>query len=137
MHKLMQYICDELDELERKADKEGKLSMAEIEYADKLAHIKKSLLTAEAMWEDSEYSEDGEGGQPSRRGSYRMSNRNSYRRSSYARGRGATARRDTMGRYSTAEAEDLVEELRDLMQDAPDQQTKQDIQKIVRRLEQM
>ena len=30
MHKLIEYICDELEELERKADKEGKLSMAEI-----------------------------------------------------------------------------------------------------------
>ena len=56
MHKLMEYICDELDELERKAEKGGKLSMAEIEYADKLAHIKKSLLTADELWEDSEFS---------------------------------------------------------------------------------
>ena len=145
MHKLMEYICNELEELERKADKEGKLSMAEIEYIDKLSHIKKSLLAAEEMWEDSEYSEAGGG-----RGgnSYRMSNRggSSYRRSrdggspfeggSYARGRGRNARRDAMGRYSS-DSEEMIEELRELMQDAPDQQTRQDIQRIVSRLEQM
>ena len=44
MHKLMEYVCNELEELESKADKEGKLSAAEIEYADKLTHIKKNLL---------------------------------------------------------------------------------------------
>lgn len=154
MHKLMEYICDELEELERKADKEGKLSMAEIEYADKLAHIKKSLLTAEEMWEDSEYSQDGGGSGQSRRGgsSYRRGG-SSYRRggssraggssyeggASYARGGGrSNARRDSMGRYSSAaEAEEMVEELRELMQDAPDQQTRQEIQRIVQRLEQM
>lgn len=150
MHKLMEYICDELEELERKAEKDGKLSMAEIEYVDKLAHIKKSLLSAEEMWEESEYSQDGGGSGQSRRGSSRGSSyRSSYRRSraggssyedggsSYARGRGGNARRDTMGRYSSAESEEIVEELRELMQDAPDQQTRQDIQKIVKRLEQM
>ena len=49
MHKLMEYVCDELEELERKAEKGGKLSMAEIQYADTLAHMKKNLLKADEM----------------------------------------------------------------------------------------
>ena len=133
MHKLMKYICDELEELERKVGKDGKLSMAEIEYADKLAHMKKNLLKAEEMWEDSEYNEDG--GSSYRGGSSYVDGENmqyrrggSYRRdgSSYARGRGRNARRDSMGRYSSADGmEDMISELRELMQEAPDQQTRQ------------
>lgn len=74
MHKLIEYVCDELEELERKADKEGKLSMAEIQYVDTLSHIKKNLLKGEEMMEEG---------------------------NSYARGRGRNARRDSMGRYSS------------------------------------
>lgn len=174
MHKLMEYICDELEELDRKAGKEGKLSMAEIEYADKLAHIKKSILTSEEMWDDSEYSMAGAGSGQSRM----MGGGSSYRRgggssrrgggssregssregggssreggssyeggggSSYARGRGRNARRDSMGRYSSdgysmGGSEELVEELRDLMQDAPDDRTRQEFQKFIQKLEQM
>lgn len=148
MHKLMEYICDELEELERKADKNGKLSMAEIEYADKLAHIKKSLLTADELWEDSEYSNamDGQGGDGN---SYRYYSRRggSYARGgqgggSYARGRGRNARRDSMGRYSrdggySYGADDMVQELRELMQDAPDDRTRQEFERFIQKIEQM
>lgn len=76
MHKLLEFICDELEEIERKAEKQGKLSTQEIQYMDTLLHAKKNLLTAEAMMEE----EDGMSG---------------------ARGRGRNARRDSMGRYSS------------------------------------
>lgn len=141
MHKIMEYVCDELEELERKIDKGGKLSMQEIEYLDKLAHIKKSLLSADEMWEDSEYS--------MARGSYAQGDRGGNRGSrsnmmdgiSYARGRRSYAqRRDARGRYSreggySMDGDEMIMELRELMQDAPDQQTRQDIQRIVSRLE--
>ena len=107
MHKLIEYICGELEDLERKSEKE-RLSMAEIQYGDTLAHFKKNLLKGEEMMDESEYSMAGgsygssyargdRGGQ-SRRGGQSM--RGSYR--SYARGRGSNARRDSMGRYSRA-----------------------------------
>jgi len=82
MDKLIDYICDEMEELERKADK-GKLSMAEVQYADMLAHLKKNILTSEAMMDEGEYSND---------------TGNSYAR---GRGRGSNAKRDSMGRYSS------------------------------------
>ena len=86
MHKLLEFVCDELEALEKKAEKSGQLSMTEIQYADTLAHLKKNLLTADAMI-DEESS-----------GSYEGS---SYAEgSSFARGRGRNARRDSMGRYS-------------------------------------
>lgn len=141
MHKLMEYICDEIEELERKADKGNKLSMQEIEYLDKLTHIKKSMLSAEEMWEDSDYSEaDGSSYRRSGR-SYAMGGNGQSRRggSSYARGRGRNARRDSMGRYSndgrsydmSMAEDDFRMELEELMQDAPNEQIKQKIQRLM------
>ena len=97
MQKLIDYVCEELEDIGHKADKNGKLSASEIQYADTLAHLKKNLLKAEEM--------DGYSGRGySRRMSYAdNSNYGDYVRpdGSYARGRGAGAKRDSMGRYSS------------------------------------
>lgn len=139
MHKLIEYICDELEELERKADKDGKLSMAEMQYVDMLAHTKKNLLKAEEMSEDMEYSGNymgssyARGGQGGNRGGNRMGGRNG----SYARGR----RRDSMGRYSSEgysrAGEDMVAELREMMEDAPDDRTRKEFERFIQKMEQM
>ncbi len=135
MHKLIEYVCDELDELERKAEKDGKLSMAEVQYMDTLAHTKKNLLKADEMMEEGEYSMTGEpyarGGRDGR--SYARGGR------SYARGR--NAKRDSMGRYSREGGysmnDDIADRLRDLMEDAPDERTRNEIQRLVTKMEQM
>lgn len=152
MHKLMEYICDELEEIERKADKEGKLSMQEIEYADKLAHMKKNLLKAEEMWDDSEYSMEG--------GSYERGG-GSYARGggSYARGgrgggnrggggRGGRTGANQYGSYAmegsyergrnySGDSEMMVNELRELMQQAPDERTRSEFNKFIQKIENM
>lgn len=140
MDKLIEYICDELEELERKAEK-GKLSMAEVQYGDMLAHFKKNILTSDAMMEDGEYSNES--------GSYARGER----------GRGRNARRDSMGRYSSRRSyedgsmrdnrgrsydgysrddarEDLRMELHEMEQDAGDEETKRMIKKWIKQLEQ-
>lgn len=131
MHKLMEFICDELEELERKAEKEGKLSMQEVQYMDTLAHAKKNLLKADEMWEDSEYSMAGDR-------SYARDGRMNRGGMSYARGR--NARRDSMGRYSrrgnsygdySMAEDDFKMELQDLMQDAPNEQIKMKLQRMM------
>ena len=143
MHKLMEYVCSEMEELERKADKDGKLSMAEMQYLDTLAHTKKNLLKADEMWEESEYSEAMDGRGTSYRRSYDRDGRGtSYRYDdgtmSMARGRRGNVRRDSMGRYSRAEgAEMMVDELRELMQEAPDERTRMEFQKFIQKIEQM
>ena len=147
MHKLMEYVCDEMEELERKASKDGKLSMAEMQYLDTLAHTKKNLLKSDEMSGEKGYS-----GMmyPRYYGDDRMDGR-SYRdersyaddRSygdgrSYARGR--NARRDSMGRYSrgySMAAEDMMDELRDLMEKAPDEMTKKEFRKFIDKIETM
>ena len=139
MHKLMEFICDELDELERKAGKDGKLSMQEVQYMDTLAHAKKNLLKADEMMEDSEYSEAGDGNSY-RRGRYsRRGGEGSSYDSSYARGRGA--RRNALGQYSRDDRasygrysmanDDFRMELQELMQDAPNEQIKQKLQNMM------
>ena len=118
MHKLIEYVCDELEALERKADKEGKLSMAEIQYGDTLAHLKKNLMKTEEMADDG----------------YSMSMM-SNRRSMYDdMGRGSYVRRDERGRYSRegySRKEDFKEELRELMDSAPNEHVRQKLHNIM------
>jgi len=60
-------------------------------------------------------------------------------RGSYARGR-RNARRDSMGRYSGDDYSrdgGMVEELRELMQDAPDERTRQEFQRFIQKIESM
>lgn len=152
MHKLLEYVCEELEELERKADKDGKLSMAEMQYVDLLAHTKKNLLKAEEMSDDMEYS-GAMGDGMSYEGGYRSSyarggqggNRGGGNRSgrgSYARGRGRNARRDSMGRYSSEggysrAGEEMIMELREMMEDAPDDRTRKEFERFIQKMEQM
>lgn len=55
---------------------------------------------------------------------------------SYARGR--NVRRDSMGRYSGERGysrNDLADKMRELMEDAPDERTRQEIQRLVDKME--
>lgn len=128
MEKLLHYICSELDDLERKAEKGG-LSMSEVQYMDTLAHAKKNLLTGDAMMDH------GESGyyMPMYRsyGDESMRNDNSYAR-----------RRDSMGRYTSRRGgmsydDGAVEELRDLMDRAPNESIKREYRKLIEKIEQM
>lgn len=139
MHKLMEYVCDEIKELERKAEKDGKLSMAEMQYLDTLAHTKKNLLKADEMSEEGYsgmmypryYGEDHMDGRSYRDGRTYMDDR------SYARGR----RRDSMGRYSrrgySMAGDEMMDELRELMEKAPDEMTKREFKKFIDKMETM
>lgn len=126
MDKLCEYIDNELSEIERKAAS-GRVSNSDIERADMLAHLKKSILTNEAMEES--YS-----------GEYRDGTMRSYRGNSYARGgrRSYAPRRDSMGRYSRDDAVDeMVEELEDMMNKAPDAETKKELRKFITKMQTM
>lgn len=127
MHKLYEWACNELEELESKAEKG--LSAADVEYADKLTELKKNILKIE-MLEDQGYSAADSDDMMSR-------NMRSYRYNggrSYARGR-MNARRDSMGRYSrngySMDAEDLIEQLEDMKETAPDDMSRREIGKLI------
>ena len=61
----------------------------------------------------------------------------------YGRGRGSNAKRDSMGRYSRGgysyddAKDDMMKELRELMNDAPDEQTKKEFQRFISKMESM
>lgn len=125
MHKLIDFVCDELKDLEKKADNGG-LNLSEVQYADTLAHLKKNLMKAEEMEMEADYSSRG----------YANRTMPMYYGQSYAGRR--NARRDSMGRYSgegySRAAEGMVDQLRDLMETAPDEQTRMEIHRMVDRL---
>lgn len=127
LYKLKEMLCKELEEYGGK----GELSTGSLDVVDKLAHTIKNLDKIIESY-DEEYS----GYYPMYYGDNR-GNR-SYR-GSYARGR-RNARRDSMGRYSSegySRHGDMIEQLRELMEDAPDTQTRSEIQRLVTKMEQM
>ena len=130
-HELCDYIKDELTEINRKAAS-GKLSMQEIEYADKLAHMKKSLLTVDAMENPDEY-----GYNDNYNGNY---NGNYPDRMGYG-ARGRNARRDSRGRYMEGSRvyrdDDMMAELRELMEKAPNEQVRRKYRDFISDMESM
>ena len=125
MHKLIDYVCSELDTLEHKVNNGSKLTMAETQYMDTLAHARKNLLAGDAMMDG------GESG-------YYMPNRmygNSYGRDSYD----DSYRRDSMGRYSSRRSYDsgLADELHEIMERTPDESVKRDIKRAIDKIERM
>lgn len=120
MHKLYEYVCDELKELEKKADKG--LSAADLEYADKLTELKKNILKIE-MLEDEGYSAE-----------YRDDTGHAYR---YDGRSYAGRRRDSMGRYSrnySRAADDVVGQLEMMLDSAPDDRTRNKIHDLIREM---
>lgn len=120
-------LCETLSEAIREANEKirssgGKLTSGDTTYIDQLTHALKSVKAVIAM-EDEGYS-----------GYYPMpyDNRRSY------------ARRDSRGRYSGrysregySRGGDMVTELRELMQDAPDERTKDEFRRFISKIESM
>lgn len=148
MHKLYDFACKELQELEQKAP--NGLSSAEFEYADKLVDFKKNILKTEKLEEESEMGGSSGRGM-SRRGwydgtfeggSYRSNSYdggNSYRGNSYdgSYEDGASGRRgrDAMGRYTSREGgKDFYSKLDDLMQEAPSESERTALKDMIHRM---
>lgn len=115
-HDLKDMLCEELDEITRK----GELTAGSLDTVDKLTHSIKSLETIIAMNE----AQDGESGY------YPYMGRSYQRRD--MRGRYS---RENRG-YSRDDARDsMIHELREIMQDSPDEHTKKRFQSFIRELE--
>lgn len=120
IYELKEKLCDELEEYGEK-----KLDAGSLDVIDKLAHTIKNLDKIIESYEE-EYSSAYDDGMNYNDGSYRRGG------SSYARGR----RRDSMGRYSR-DSKMMVDELRELMKDAPSEQAKSEFRKFIQKMEQM
>lgn len=121
LHDLKEMLCKELE----KYGSKNELTAGSLDVVDKLAHAIKNI----------DKILEADGGEYSNATPYMRGNR------SYAR------RRDAMGRYSRDDgyaydggysmAGDVAMELKEIMHDLPDAQSKQDVQRIVDRLQRM
>ena len=115
LHELCDILSEKIADKTRKIRSNG-MSDGDLETMDKLTHTLASVKKILAFAED----EDGYSGNY-----YPMSYRGMYR-NSYAR------KRDSMGRYSRS---DLADKMRELIADAPDDRTRQEIHRMVEKLE--
>ena len=132
MHKIYELKDKLCEELEEYGDK--KLDAGSLEVIDKLAHTVKNLDKIIEKYEDEDYSSAYDDGMMG--GSYERDGNRGGNRYAMDRGRGRNARRDSMGRYSS-DNRMMVEELRDLMNDAPDERTKMEFKRFIEKMEQM
>ena len=125
LYELKERLCEELEEYGSKEN----LDVGALDVVDKLAHAIKNI---DKIIEN--YENDGYSGRSYNRDSY--GDRYEMRRSegAYRRGRGRNARRDSMGRYAS---DSMVSELRDMMNDAPDERTRRDFERLISSMEQM
>ena len=133
MEQLHDKLCKELDNIANR----GELSASMLETTDKLSRTIKNLEKIMMHNEGEEYEASYRyGGRSYRDGGYR----DSYDDGSYARGR--DARRDNMGRYSRdgysrhEGKSEMIEQLRDMMNSAPDEKTRQEFERMIRQMEQ-
>ena len=142
----LEEICERLSKELKKANEKlngREMTAADTAYMDQLLHSLKSVKTVMAMM-DAENEDDGR--------SYegRSYEGRSYRGSSGRSGR----RRDAMGRYSGdyngmrymnnysgrrgySRDDEMISNLREMMEDAPDDQTRSDLQRMISRMEMM
>lgn len=163
MHELYELKEKLMEELEKYGQEE--LTAGSLEVVDKLSHTIKNLHKIIEKCEEEEYSMDGGmssyeqgGGQSSyaRRGqsyAYEGGGQSAYARAngggqssyargqSYARGRGRNARRDSRGRYASeggySGSEEMINELYGLMEEAPDDKTRKEFEKFIKKVEMM
>ena len=126
LYELKEKLCEELEEYASKD-----MSAGALDVIDKLAHAIKNI---EKIVEAEEYSyDDGMSHESSYRGRSYGRSYEDRRGRSYARGR--NARRDSRGRYSQDDG--MIEELRTLMDDAPNEKTKKEFERFIQKIEQM
>jgi len=107
LESLCEIVEEQIADLTRKIRNNG-MSSGDLETVDKLTHTMKSIKGTLAMMDDG-YS-----------------------------GRGSYARRDSMGRYAGERGYSratLADKMRDLMRDAPDDRTRQEMMRMVERLD--
>ena len=99
MHDLKDLLCAELEDYAEKGKKSGKMSMGDLDSIHKLTDTVKNIMKIDILKEETGYSEDGAYMGEGR--IYGTSYDGYDRGTSYARGRGRYAKRDSMGRYSS------------------------------------
>ena len=140
IRELKETVGNEIAEANKEIKKAGgDLNTGDIEMIDKLAHAIKSLVTTCAMLEaDEDYSEKYEpmgpyyGGGYSRRERHETRTGYSGNYGGYARNDSRFGRENRNGSYSRGM--DWNDQLRQMMDEAPDEATRMDIKKLMERM---
>lgn len=142
-YELKEMLCKELEDLVKK----GELTAGSLDAVDKITHSIKSLVTIMAMDEDGYSNEGSYGSYEGNGGGGSYGSYNSYARGGRGGNRGGRGgnSREGMGggrysgrRYSRDEAADqMVQEFERLMEEAPNQEVRQVIQRAVQQLRNM
>lgn len=138
MHKLYELKEKLMRELEDYADN-GKFSKEDVEAIKYTASAIDHICNI-VEGEDGEYSEAMRGIYNSYDGGMGGSYARRSRTGSYARGGnrgGGRSRRGSYARGYSRASEDLAEQLRDIMQDAPDEKIRMEIERLANKVEQM
>ena len=134
LYELKDKLCREL-----KKYNNGEVTTNNLSVIDTLAHAVKNIDKIIDSYEE----EDGGsyGYEPNYRVSNGRGNRGSNYSNSYSRGRGRNAKRDSMGRYSNDSGYsrhgnmEVVEQLREMMMDAPTDEIRRDYERVINRME--
>ena len=130
LYELKEKLCKEL-----KRYNNDDITTSSLEVIDKLSH---SIKNIDKIIDKYEENED----EYSYNAPYRNSGRGrGYNNGSYSRGRGRNAKRDSMGRYASdgnySKHGDTVEQLREMMIDAPNDEIRRDFERVISRFESM
>ena len=132
LYNLKEMLCEELSNYGRSKE----LSPSSLEMIDTLAHACKNVCKIIESKSEEEYSMDGD----SYRGGSYYGNSNRYSRDGYyyddggMSGRRGRARN---GRFVSRDASEMARKLREMMEEAPDEASKRDIQRLAEKMEQM
>lgn len=133
LYELKKMLCEELEKYGKMKD----FPVSELAKVDTIAHAAKNIGKLIEMYEDEE--EEYSGRSYARGRSYRGDYMDiPYDGRSYARNQRRDARgrySRGMGRYSYEDGKaDLIERMEDLMHDAPDEHTRQEIRQMIERM---
>ena len=122
-HNLCNFIKDEMREIDLKIGEGARPSNQELSYADLLSHIKKSLLTVDAMEHPEEYGWNDDGMSRMNTRSYGRTGRYNSRSSRYGR--------------SYRDNDRIMEDLQELIDKAPDDKTRHKLESIMSDMSEM
>lgn len=128
MHELHQLKDKLIDEMKKYSNKD--MTVGTLDIVDKLAHAAKNVCK---VIDDMDYSERGAYGMAYDGGMHGGSY--DYGRYADARGRTGNVKRDSMGRYSRTG--ELAAELRGLMGEVRDQNTRAEFERLIEKVERL
>lgn len=122
LYNLKEMLVEELSEYGKKGD----VSLSSLEIIDKLAHATKNIDKVIECYEGKSYNNRSYGD-----GSYRMSRNDYYDNYSGRRGRAMN------GRFVSRDGSEMAHQLREMMNDAPDERMKSEIERLATKIETM